>query len=448
MRTSSRQLESALRRCGTRFRLYPQMTSAASSEPEVVWTSPPAGSVGPGPSDRLMYVVHPTSKREPYEFPFLPPYRGPRYPDAQPNRFGHFDYLEPGTPSFNAAHLYGSVRRVLDIWEGYFEREIAWRFRAPHSRLELVAFVDWNNAQCGYGYLEVGYGESETGARFPYCLNFDVLAHETGHGIIYSELGIPATHAVTTEYRGFQEASADLVALISAMHFDSVVDRVLQKSAGNLYATNELNRIGELSETEQIRHASNEYKMSDVPDVRIPPELLSQPDLHLAGEPLTGAGFDILVEIYQELLVELGLIDRQTAELSYHVPQHPSSADLIQERFDRAYRGRHAGFALALRQARDCVGRVLALAWSRLSPDFLSYRGVAAALLDAERIVSGGRFRRLIEENLVWRQIALPESTSRAALRGDFAGLAARRSIAVQARQRRASALRRGLLSV
>ncbi|MGH6947582.1 MAG: hypothetical protein ACREDZ_09665 [Kiloniellales bacterium] len=396
-----------------------------------------------------MYVVHPTSKLEPYEFPFLPPYRGPRFPDALPDRFGHFDYLEPGTPAFNAAHLYGAVRRVLDIWEAYFEREIPWRFRAPRSRLELIAFVDWNNAQCGYGYLEVGYGESETGgARLPYCLNFDVLAHETGHGIIYSELGVPATHAVTTEYRGFQEASADLVALISAMHFDSVVDRVLLKSAGNIYAENELNRIGELSETEQIRHASNEYKMSDVPDVRIPPELLSQPELHLAGEPLTGAGFDILVEIYQELLVELGLIDGRTADLSYHVPQNQDSAGLIQERFDRAYRGRHAGFALALRQARDCVGRILALAWSGLSPDFLSYRGVAAALLDAERIVSGGRFRRLIEENLAWREIPLPEPAGRATSREDLAGPAAARAIAARIRRRGVSALRRGFLLV
>src|SRR4051794_33678815 len=102
---------------GTRFRLWPQLSEGYTS-PEIVEVSRPAGSISPGPQDQWMYVANAVGKLQPYRPPdHLPPYTGREYAPAMPNVGGHFDQIPEGTPQFRAAHLYGTVRRVLDIWE-------------------------------------------------------------------------------------------------------------------------------------------------------------------------------------------------------------------------------------------------------------------------------------------------------------------------------------------
>jgi hypothetical protein len=46
-------------------------------------------------------------------------------------------------------------------------------------------------------------------------------------------------------YRANDEASADLVAIVSSLHFDQVVSHLLTRTAGNLLSVNVLSRIGE-----------------------------------------------------------------------------------------------------------------------------------------------------------------------------------------------------------
>ncbi len=406
--------ERQIRASGTRFKLFPQLpVVAAFAEPETVWGSPIPGSIQPGPADDRMYVVDPIDKPRPYEFPNLPPYRGALHPPVAPDASGHFDYLEPGSKAFAAAHMYGTIRRMLDIWEGYFGRRIEWHFREHFERLELIPFVDWDNAHSGYGFIELGYGETETGERHPYSLNFDVMAHEIGHSFIFSEVGIPPPATLTAEYRGFQESAADLIVLVSVLHFDTVVDHLLRTSNGNLYTLNELNRIGELSETEQIRLACNDLRMSDVVDVTTPAAQLSQPELHRIGDPLTGAIFDIFVEVYQDYLVEDGLIGEDLEALSYGAPEDDSRLEFIERGFANAYRGRHDAFKNALLRARDYLGELLSGTWSRLSPHLLTFSDVGNALLSADRDLTGGRHHSIIHDSLAWREIGLAEDRGR-----------------------------------
>jgi hypothetical protein len=202
-----------------------------------------------------------------------------------------------------------------------------------------------------------------------------------------------------------------LVALVAVLHFDTVVDRLLRNAHGDLYTLNEVNRIGELSETEQIRLACNTLRMSDVADVGTPAEQLSQPELHRLGEPLTGAIFDIFVEVYQELLVEAGLIDADLAALSYGGSDDTAYSASIERRFAAAYRGRHHAFKETLLQARDYLGSLLANTWMRIPRDFLRFEDVSAALLTSDLALTGGRYRRIIRENLAWREIASPDRT-------------------------------------
>lgn len=390
---------------GVRFLLFPQPPVVTGSfAPEVVRVSLPPGAVQPGPSDDRMYVRDAVDKRRFYEYPYLPPYEGERYPDVMPSAAGHFDHLRPGTHEFEAAHMYGTVRRVLDIWETYFGRRLDWHFAEDYERLELVPWLEWDNAHSGYGFIEMGYQESPQTGRVPMSLNFDVIAHELGHTMLYSVIGTAPEEARTPFLAGFHESSSDLVAIVSALHFDSVVDLLLERTHGNLYVRNLLNRIGEISSTRQIRLAGNRLRMSDVPDVSLPVESLSHVELHQIGEPLTGAIFDILVEVFQQLLVERGLISRSLDSLSRRGELGAAEHHAVQPLFDEAYGLEPAGFRRAIIDARDYLGALLARTWSRLSID-LTFVDVGRELLRGDLELTDGHFQPEILDSLVWREI-------------------------------------------
>ena len=399
---------------GTRFLLYPQPPVLASIHgPETVWVSPPPGSIGPGPSDERMVVVDAVGKSPYRDFPHVPPWRGPRHPPAQPGPDGHFDHLtDSWSREFMAAHMYGTLRFVLDVWEDYFGGPMRWHFEPDYPRLELVPVAEWNNAHSGYGYIETGFAQPGAPDPQPFCLNFDVLAHELGHSFVYRLLGIPPGGRASAEYLAFHESAADCVAMIAVLHFDSVVNRLLERTRGNIYLPNELNRIGELSETRQIRLASQSVTLADVPDLSTPAAQLSYPQRHAMSLPLTGAVFDVLVEVFQEILVREGLISRELDELSRQT--ETPSAERVQGRFDQAYAGRHDEFKGALLEARDYIGRCLAATWRTLSWD-VSYAEVAAALLAADRQLFGGAGREIMLESLLWRGIQFPFRTGRRA---------------------------------
>jgi hypothetical protein len=302
--------------------------------------------------------------------------------------------------------MYGTVRRVLDIWESYLGQRIVWRFMSRRwPRLELVPYVDWDNAHAGWGFLETGYVVDDRGGREPLCLNFDVLAHEIGHEIIFGVVGTPAPAAETMEYYGFHESAGDLTALIAQLGFNMVADHVLTRTAGNLYNLNELSRIGELSETTQIRVADNTLKMSDVADADSPAEISCQPARHKLAQPLTGAIFDILVDVYQQMLFERGLISRSLDRDSGRVSGETVDDSAIGERFSAAYRGRHDAFKQALQDTGDYLGTLLAWAWRRLSPDYLIYEHVRDLLLVGDTQLTGGAYRETIKSCFEWREI-------------------------------------------
>ena len=398
---------------GTRFRLYPQPPVLSSVRGhELVWVSPPPGTIGPGPADDRMYVVDALDKT-PYQYPYLPPYRGPRHPPVQPGPDGHFDHLtDSWSREFMAAHMYGTLRFVLDVWEKYFGGPLPWHFQEDRPRLELVPLVQWNNAHSGYGFIETGFARPAGSEALPFCLNFDVLAHELGHSFVYALLGTPPEDRAGSTYFAFQESAADCVALIAAMHFDSVVDGLLARTSGNIYLPNELNRIGEISETKEIRLASQSLTLADVPDQRMPIDSLSQPQRHAMSLPLTGAIFDMFVDVFQMFLVRDGLISPELDALS-RPDVSATDERTVQAGFDNAYAGRHDEFKASFAEARDYIGRLLASAWRRLSWD-VTYGEVAAALVLADWGVANGVGYDIIQESLGWRGIHVPFRAGRA----------------------------------
>lgn len=393
---------------GTRFLLFPQPWFLDAFQlPEVVEVSSPAGTVGPGPSDARMYAVHPIGKAEPYGIGgtpeagmYLPPWRGPACPPALPDRNGHFDHIGPDDPAFEAAHLFGTVRFTLDVWEGFVGREIDWHFRRDYDRLELSILPSLDNAHIGWGFIETG-GTTEFGGEYrPYSLNFDIVAHEVGHAIIYSEVGLPSPEqAANGEYYGFHESAADLVSLLAVMHFDSVIDELMETTRGNLYTLNKLNRFAELAPHAQIRLAANHRVLSDFAG--------GWSDEHALSEPLTGAMFDILVDVFHERLLFWGAIPPEMEDLSDRLERSPHYGPVMQALFDKYYMRNPDVFRRALLEARNYLGTYLADAWRLLDPDMLSYLGVGRALEEVDREITGGQFLSIIRGNFRMRDIGL-----------------------------------------
>jgi hypothetical protein len=407
----SLQLDRRIADSGTRFRIFPQPrflqhhdgSGPLFPEPDVVVIDVPPASVRPGPADDRMYVVDAINKL-PYNSLVRPPYRGRSHNPVQPGRDGHFTHLQPGSREFSAATMYATVRRVLDIMEDYFGFQLAWHFEPDFSRLELIPLIEWDNAQSGYGFLEFGYGTTPTGTidhERPYCENFDVLAHELGHSIIFSQVGVPADpRDDAVDYGGLHESAGDLVAIIAALHFDSLVDYLLHATSGNLLTVNGLDRVGELSDSREIRVAFNARRMSDV---GVEP--------HERSLPLTGAVFDTMVEVFQEALVTKGLITEELRVRSTNMPGSVEDLADIAADFTSAYTGQEGEFKDALLRARDVVGRLLAVTWSNLSPDHLTYHDVLRGLIDADRVLNRGENHSIIRECFAWREI-VPVPTS------------------------------------
>ncbi|WP_246776726.1 hypothetical protein [Microvirga sp. VF16] len=380
---------------GTRFRVHPQAPFIPGyEEPEIIWISTPPGGVGTGPEDHRMYVTDPLIAKAPYQRPYFPPYTGESYPPAEPGPDGHFDYIPVHTRQFMAAHAFACVRRVLDICESYVGCEIPWFFLPTYERLEIIPHLPWTNAQSGYGFLELGEDDSRD-EPVPYALNFDVIAHETGHLVLFGTLGVPERSGPGVEYLAYHEFAADFISLIGLLHFDTALDRMLRRTNGNLFVSNELDRVAELFDERQIRKASNSLKLSDVGS-----------EVHDLSRPFTGAMFDALLEIFQLILLERGLASLDTRRIK-SVRESLTQTDIDRELAvsKQDYQIRHFAVKSALQEARDIVGDALLRSWELLTPDTLSFRNAASAIVRRMEQGRGHRFADRIHDNFVWRDI-------------------------------------------
>lgn len=399
----SQMLDAQAQENGTRFLIYPQSkTIPGFEQPEIVYINAQPGTIQSGPEDKRIYVVDAKNKQpfgDPRSHEFKYRYEeGANNPPVQPDANGHFDHIRPGTREFSAMTMYATVRRVMDIWEDYFDRTIPWPFSPP--KLLLIPRVEWNNAQSGLdGFLEFGFGRGIDGKldyNDPYCENFDVLAHEVGHTINFSVLkgleNITSDDQLSAEYGGHHEAFGDLIAIVSTLHFDSVVNRLLDKTKGNLFSPNELERVGELSGGRTIRSAFNDLKLSMVGQ-----------EPHALSQPFTGGAFDILVEMFQINLIERKLISKELGDRSYN--PHLRELSEIQEQFTDRYQGNETGFKAALLDARDQFGKLMATAWSNTEVQHFSYNSMLGHIIEADRQLYNGKYEQTIRSCFDWREI-------------------------------------------
>ncbi|WP_205920594.1 MULTISPECIES: hypothetical protein [Rhizobium] len=388
---------SALERpLGTRFLVFPQPSFIPGYEkPEVVWIGASAGPILAGPSDSRMYVANPIEAKIPYASPNLPPYRGFLRPPAEPGPDGHFDHIGPDSPAFLSTHSFACARRVLDICESYVGHPIGWFFEPTVERLEIIPRIPrWENAQSGFGFLELGESEPETPTSC-FALNFDAIAHEMGHLILLSELGILEGDGRGCDFFAYHESIADFISLLGLLQFDTAVDRLLRRTKGNLLLHNELDKFAELSDEKQLRSFNNSLKMGDVGD-----------EVHDQSKPFAAALFDCLIEVYQSLLFERGLSDLNPKRFSDLRQQlAPALMDEAMRTSKSSYEPRHFAIKAALEESRDIVGEAVMRSWAHLEPDSVTFESAAISLLEVISQGRGQTYVDQIEDCMTWRRI-------------------------------------------
>jgi hypothetical protein len=395
---------------GVAFLLFPQ-ADGSYAEPERVVLEPLGGPIGVGPADDRMRVIDAIGKT-PYDPPsYLPPWRGPVAAPARPGPRGHFDHLAVGTRQFAQAHLFGCMRLTLNVWERFLGHRIHWSGAEVFPVLELIPLVAWPNAQSGPGFLETGAVRNAEGDERAYCLNLDVIAHEVGHTVLFAELGTPLPGRLTAQFLAFHECFADLTTIIAALQFDSVADRVLAETGGNLYAENEINRIAELSSTEQIRRADTMAKMADVATITLAEDGTWRDgtgrgrNAHALAEPLTGALFDFFVNLFQERLVADGIVPPDEDPRGWTRAEIAARLGQLERVHRACLRRSAAAFRTALLHARDGLALTLARTIAHLGPDDLSFDGVAGAMRDVVLALFGEPVALSLDDIFAWRGI-------------------------------------------
>ena len=383
-------------RLGTRFLVFPQPPFVPGYErPEVVWLTPSPGELLPGPADRRMYVANPVEPKAPYGFPDLPPYPGALRPPAEPGPDGHFDNLTPGTDEFLDAHCYACVRRVLDICEGYVGREIPWFFEPAVERLEIVPLIRaWDNAQSGFGFLELGESD-DADSRYCYGLNFDTIAHEVGHLVLFGELGLPqgtrraATSSPITR-RSPTSSRCSGCCSSTPPSTGCCGGRKATFSSTTSSTASPRRAARSRSARSATRCASSDVSF----------------EAHDRSKPFGAALFDCLIEVHQALLFDRGLSDldpRAFSDLRRQIDPAELERELVGDR--SGYEFRHFAVKAALAEARDIIGEALVRSWQVLDPDDLDFVIAAEAFLDAVDRGRGQAFAAQAEDCFRWRGI-------------------------------------------
>jgi hypothetical protein len=174
-----------------------------------------------------------------------------------------------------------------------------------------------------------------------------------------------------------------------------------------------LNRIGELSQTQQIRIADNLTRMRDLEGLRFDPASGGWVDAtgadrnaHDLAQPLTGAIFDILVEIFQDRLVARGIIPPDVDARGWERGEVEAAMALFEAHWGQAFVRFEPVFREALLEARDVVGRAIALVLDRLEADDLTFTRVASLFLEASLKLGQGHHFAAIRQHFLDRDIA------------------------------------------
>ncbi len=379
---------------GTMFQLVPQPGFA----PEIVRVTPRFGRIHAGPRDETIEVVDARNKvsyknDDTLRYRSKPPFRGKRRDPVRPDPDGHFvKGVTPDSLDFFAVAAFATARFTLEVWRFHLGRDVKWFF--GDKPLELIPRVKSANAWVGEGFMEFGYDKypDEGYETRPFAGNFDAVAHETGHLIMKGLLGNPPFDERSIQYRAHEEAAADLIAVVSLMHLDTVVRDALDRSGGLLRGDSALSVVSEWGRARKLkadaRRLFNEKRVEEVREAEYP-----DPDKYDLSLTFSGPSFDALLGIYYAVLAQHHLVADEVANDARHVLGQPAPTR-VRDAFKRAYAKAEPEFHEALREARDYFARLFARAWLAVEPAGLTFARALTSILDQDHRLAADLGRR------------------------------------------------------
>jgi hypothetical protein len=180
-----------------------------------------------GPRGHRVFVVDYDSSTDRFQAPGPLPERGEREPPEDP--FATLsDRQLLASADFHAFMSFGIVMKTLTRFEFALGRRLSWSFPSHQLQVAPHAFCDANAfySDSAQG-LFFGYFPSKDGKRTVYsCLSHEIVAHETTHALL-DGLRERYTDASSAQQAGFHEGFADIVALLSILSAQSIVEKVV-----------------------------------------------------------------------------------------------------------------------------------------------------------------------------------------------------------------------------
>ena len=249
-----------------------------------------------------------------------------------------FDKLH--TPEFMQVSVFATVLRTMDLFEkrDTLGRPLIWAFDAP----QLLIIPRAGQQENAYYHrdthsLQFFYFPSHTTPEETIysCLSRDIVAHETGHAIVDS-IAPDLLDVCTPQSLAIHEALADLTALLMAFTSHNLRMYLLRKGDGSIKGQNSFTTIAEefgaaRGHRDGLRSLYNK-KTLDPEDGE---NYVGRTEPHALSEVLSGALYDVMVRIHEDLKNEYAQMPEYTDK---SVPRYSASGEALHrgaERFKR-----------------------------------------------------------------------------------------------------------------
>ncbi|HEX2630936.1 MAG TPA: hypothetical protein VHM26_18095 [Chitinophagaceae bacterium] len=204
------------------------------------------------------------------------------------------DKKNAGLPQFHQVNVWAVLQRALTFFEepSGLGRRIPFGFEGnrlivlPHAGYGQNAYYDRKSKSLQFYYFD------KDDERIYTCLSTDIINHEFGHAVLdgirpyYYESSLVQTGA-------FHEFIGDLTAILIIFRNNNFRKKIAKDTKGNIttaaYLTSIADEFGNATTGKPyLRTALNKLTMADIDDGDGP---------HKASEVLTGAMFDIIIEL-------------------------------------------------------------------------------------------------------------------------------------------------------
>lgn len=141
---------------------------------------------------------------------------------------------------FHAQNVYAIAARTLAAFEAALGRRVPWSFGRhqlfliPHAFEDANAHYSPDKQGILFGFLPAS--STKSGQPLYTCLSHDIVAHETTHALL-AGLRPEFMRPSLPDQRGFHEAFADIVALLSVFAVPAVVEHALGETHGGDHIT-------------------------------------------------------------------------------------------------------------------------------------------------------------------------------------------------------------------